>query len=386
MSTTTAASTSPSMADRPRVLFVDDEPAVLEAIAANLRRVVDVVTAPSGAAGLERLKSDATIRVVVSDMRMPQMDGATFLARAREVAPTTVRMLLTGQADMNSAIDAVNNGQIFRFLTKPCPRDTLRTTVEGAVEQHRLQSIEREMLEQTVRGAVKMLFDILALTAPAAFGRGNRLKTRVLELAAALGVTETWHLEVAALSSQLGYVSLSHELIERIGRGDPLSEDERLQVARAPETALKLLSNIPRLDAVRDVLAMHVKPPPRVVSTWRSTSELGAHLLRFAIDLDELEGPGGEPLDIEEVKSKLHTADAEVMAAYEKVRTTCATVATKEVALAALRVGMTLAEDVRLLTGAMLVARGYEITAQFIDRIRGFPPGTLRPTLKVVAV
>lgn len=386
MSMTTAAPSSPSMADRPRVLFVDDEPAVLEAIAANLRRTFDVVTAPSGASALERLKADSTIRVVVSDMRMPQMDGATFLARAREVAPTTVRMLLTGQADMNSAIDAVNNGQIFRFLTKPCPRDTLRATVEGAVEQHRLQSVEREMLEQTVRGAVKMLFDILALTAPAAFGRGNRLKTRVLELAAAIGVTETWHLEVAALSSQLGYVSLSHELIERIARGDVLTDEEKQQVARAPETALKLLSNIPRLDAVRDVLAAHVKPHHRMGTTWRSTSELGAHLLRFAIDLDDLEGPVGHPLDIQVVKQKLQGADAEVMAAYEKIRSVTASVGTKDVALPALRVGMTLAEDVRLATGAMLVARGYEITTQFLDRIQGFPPGTLRPTLKVVAL
>ncbi len=367
------------------MLFVDDEPAVLEAIAANLRRGFDVVTAPNGAVALERLKADATIRVVVSDMRMPQMDGATFLARAREVAPTTVRMLLTGQADMNSAIDAVNNGQIFRFLTKPCPRDTLRTTVEGAVEQHRLQTIEREMLEQTVRGSVKMMFDILALTSPAAFGRGNRLKTRVLDLAAALGVTETWHLEVAALSSQLGYVSLSHELLEKMARGDNLTEEERAQVARAPETALKLLSNIPRLDAVRDVLAAHIKPPRRVGTTWRSTSELGAHLLRFAIDLDELEGPAGKPLDLPVVKVRLQGADAEVMAAYEKTREAAASVGTKEVTLAALRVGMTLAEDVRLTTGAMLVARGYEITAQFIDRIKGFPTGTLRPTLKIEA-
>lgn len=372
--------------DRPRVLFVDDEPAVLEAIAANLRRGFDVVTAPSGAAALEHLRADASICVVVSDMRMPQMDGAAFLARAREIAPATVRMLLTGQADMASAIDAVNNGQIYRFLTKPCPRETLRATVEGAVEQHRLQSIEREMLEQTVRGSVKMMFDILALAAPVAFGRGNRLKTRVLELAAALGVTETWHLEVAALSSQLGYVALSHELVERVARGDVLTEDERTQVARASEAALKLLSNIPRLDAVRDVLAAHIKPPRRLGTTWRSTSELGAHLLRFAIDLDELEVHSGQPLEIETVKARLPGADHEVMGAYEKIRTAAALVGTKEVPVHALRVGMTFAEDVRLLTGAMLVARGYEITAQFIDRIRTFPPGTLRPTLRVVAV
>jgi len=376
----------PAPAARPRVLFVDDEPAILESIAANLRRGFEILTAPSGAAGLEMLKADPTISVVVSDMRMPQMNGATFLARAREVAPMTVRMLLTGQADLASAIEAVNNGQIYRFLTKPCPRDTLRETVESAVEQYRLHSVEREMLEHTVRGSVRMMFDVLALTSPAAFGRGNRLKRRVLELAAVLGVTETWHLEVAALSSQLGYASLSHELTERIARGDILTEDERAQLDRAPEVALKLLASIPRLDAVRDVLAAYVHPPRRIGTAWRSSSELGAHLLRFAIDIDELEGPSGVPLDIRTIKTRLVGADLEVMGAYEKLRGAAASASAKDVALSALRVGMVLAEDVRLLSGAMLVARGYEITVQFLDRVKGFPPGTLWPTLKVLTV
>lgn len=375
-----------AVAPRPRVLFVDDEPAVLEAIAANLRRELDVVTSPSGAAGLQRLQDDATIRVVVSDMRMPQMDGATFLARARELAPATVRILLTGQADMASAIDAINNGQIFRFLTKPCPRDQLRATVEQAVEQHRLQQIERDMLEQTVRGSVKMLCDVLALSSPAAFGRGNRIKTRVLELAAAMGVKETWHLEVAALSSQLGYVSLSDELVAKLQRGDALNDDERTQVERVPETAIKLLGNIPRLGPVCEVLAAHGKPPRRFASSWRSSAEIGAHLLRFAIDLDELEGATGQPLDVATVRVRLPNADAEVLAAYEKLRTAAAQgVPVKEIAVPALRVGMTLAEDVRLANGTLLVARGYEVTAHLIDRLQGFPAGAVRATVKVVS-
>lgn len=369
----------------PRVLFVDDEPAVLDGITANLRRVVDVVTAPSGAVGLDMLRSDAGICVVVSDMRMPQMDGATFLKHARTIAPNAVRMLLTGQADTETAIDAINNGQIFRFLTKPCPREMLRTTVGEAVERHRVQTIEREMLEQTVRGSVKMMFEILALAAPVAFGRGNRLKKTVLELAAALGIAETWHLEVAALSSQLGFVSLSQELLERMARGDTLAEDERAQIARASETSIKLLANIPRLDAVHELLAMHVHPPLHVGAHWRSPNEVCAHVLRFAIDLDDLEGPAGKQLDISVIKAKLKSADAEVLAAYQRVRDAAAAIGTREVALTALRVGMTLAEDVRLATGSLLVARGYEITNQFIERIKGFPAGTLRPTLRVVA-
>lgn len=378
----TAVRASPEL---PRVLFVDDEPAVLEGIAANLRRFADVVTAPGAKEGLEILGADASICVVVSDMRMPQMDGATFLSRARQVAPSAIRMLLTGQADTETAIDAINNGQIFRFLTKPCPRETLRTTVSDAVERYRVQMIEREMLEQTVRGSVKMMFDILALAAPAAFGRGTRLKKSVLELATALGILETWQLEVAALSSQLGYVALPHELVERIARGETLNAEERGQVARTSETSIKLLANIPRLESVREVLALHVHPPFHRGQGWRPPNELCAHILRFAIDLDELEAPSGKPLDVAVVKARLPAADVEVMGAYQRLREAAAALGTKEVPLAALRVGMTLAEDVRLSTGAMLVARGYEVTNHFIDRIKAFPAGTIRPLLRVVA-
>ncbi|MBL0213814.1 MAG: response regulator [Myxococcales bacterium] len=367
------------------MLFVDDEPAVLEAIAVNLRRSFDVLTAPSGPAGLKLLEADHSICVVVSDMRMPTMTGAVFLSRAREVAPSAVRMLLTGQADMASAIDAVNNGQIFRFLTKPCPRELLKSSIDGAVEQHRLQTVERELLEQTVRGSVKMLFDVLALASPAAFGRGNRIKTRVLDLAKALGVTETWHLEVASLASQLGYISLPDTLLAKLSRGDVLTEEERQLVARTPDTAVRLLANIPRLDAVREVLATHARPPHRVGTTWRSSSELGAHLLRFAIDLDDLEGPGGQPLETRIVRQRIPHADAEVFGAYERLRDVTAVVNVKELPLAQLRVGMTLAEDVRLATGALLVARGYEITAQFLDRVENFPKGTVAATVRVVA-
>ena len=107
------------MKGNPKILCVDDEPAVLEGLKMNLRRRFDVLTATSGAAALEVLEREEGIAVLMSDMRMPSMDGATLLAKARERWPFVVRLLLTGQADMNSAISAVNEGQIFRFLTKP---------------------------------------------------------------------------------------------------------------------------------------------------------------------------------------------------------------------------------------------------------------------------
>jgi len=374
---------------RPRILFVDDEPAVLEALAVNLRRGFDVVTANSGQAGLEHLQAESDFAVVVSDMRMPKMDGATFLARAREIAPDAVRILLTGHADLDAAIKAVNHGQLFRFLTKPCPRDTLRNAIDSAVVQHQLINAERVLLEQTLRGSIKMLVDILAITSPAAFGRANQIKTRVLQLANLLGILDSWQLEIAALASQLGYIVLPHELCEKLEARAPLSEDEHRIVDRAPAMTEQLLANIPRLEGVRAMLALHVNPPRRRLSADAATQliELGAHLLRVAIDIEALESTRSDRTasPVHELRAHADRYDPEVIEAVERLyHERPMRYVVKVVPAAALRVGMVLAEDARLATGTLLVSRGYEVTASFIERIKNFPPGMLSGEFRIM--
>src|SRR5205823_11426086 len=128
-----------------------------------LRRRFDVASATSGADGLAALeKATGAVAVVISDMRMPAMNGAAFLAQVRQRWPDTVRMLLTGQSEIEAAIAAVNEGQIFRFLSKPCPADQLLAAVMAAVAQHDLITAERVLLEQTLHGSIKTLTEILS--------------------------------------------------------------------------------------------------------------------------------------------------------------------------------------------------------------------------------
>ena len=352
---------------------------MLEAVATNLRRAFEVVVATSGAEGLEHLQAESDFAVVVSDMRMPKMDGATFLAHARENAPDAVRILLTGYSDLDATIKAVNHGQIFRFLTKPCPRDTLRSAIDTAVGHHRLITGERVLLEQTLRGSVKMLFDILAITSPAAFGRANQIRTRVLGLARLLGILDSWQLEIAALASQLGYIVLPHELCEKLENKLPLTDEERHMVARAPVMTERLLANIPRLENVRAMLALHIRPPVRQANADPSIQliELGAHLLRLAIDIEAVDRDRADrsisPLELLAARDRY---DPEVFDAAERMlRDGPPPFTVKLVSVPWLRAGMVLAEDVRLSTGTLLLARGYEVTASFIERIRNFPPG-----------
>jgi PAS domain S-box-containing protein len=131
-----------------KILLVDDDPAVLD----GLRRVqhgMKIETAVGGECGLEILQTNGPFAVVVSDMRMPLMDGVQFLAKVKAFAPSTVRMMLTGHADLDTAIAAVNEGSIFRFLTKPCSKETFKTAIHDALAQHRSAMAERSLLEKT---------------------------------------------------------------------------------------------------------------------------------------------------------------------------------------------------------------------------------------------
>jgi two-component system cell cycle sensor histidine kinase/response regulator CckA len=134
-----------------RVLCVDDEPLILEGLTTNLRRHFEVTTATSGADGLRALAENGPFSVVISDFRMPKMDGAVFLARAREMAPDTVRILLTGEASLEGAIAAVNLGHVFRFLTKPCSPSDLHRALTDAVEYARLVTADRHKLERKLK-------------------------------------------------------------------------------------------------------------------------------------------------------------------------------------------------------------------------------------------
>ena len=134
----------------PRVLLVDDEPAVLAGLRRQLRTEFDIRTAGSAAAGLELMASDGPFDVVVSDMRMPDMDGAAFLSRVRTIAPGATRVMLTGQASADTAMAAVNEGQIFRFLAKPCPAQAMRQCLRDAVSQHHRAAAERKLIDQSL--------------------------------------------------------------------------------------------------------------------------------------------------------------------------------------------------------------------------------------------
>lgn len=140
---------------KPAVLFVDDEQRVLNSMRALFRREYDVHVTTVGSEAIQLLR-DNTIDVIVCDQRMPEMTGVEVLGGAKEVSPGTVRILLTGYADLDAIEGSINVGEVFRFLSKPCPPNHLRETVKLAVEIAKTTRLEEEKAAQQAEPQVKL--------------------------------------------------------------------------------------------------------------------------------------------------------------------------------------------------------------------------------------
>ena len=276
-----------------KILFVDDDPNLLAAVERNLRQRFNLITATGAEIALAKLDSAGPFAVLVADMQMPGMNGVQLLAETQKRFPETVRLMLTGNADQQTAAEAVNKGQIFQFLTKPCPMETLTLALQAGLKQYRLITAERELLENTLNGSVKLLTDVLSLSDPLAFGRGEMLRDYMRAYVNALTIKHSWELELAAMLSQLGTVTIPPALLEKARGGQELNPAEQEIITRVPKIGADLLANIPRLESVARIVLYQQKHydgsgfPPNVVRG--EDIPIGARILKVLIDLMELE-------------------------------------------------------------------------------------------------
>lgn len=379
-----------SVTEKPRVLCVDDDQAVLEGLELNLRRRYEIVPALTAIDALEMIHARGPFTVILSDMRMPGMNGAEFLSKVRQTAPEPVRMLLTGYADMAAASAAVNQGQVFRFLTKPCPPQELMKAMEDAVEQFRLQTSERDLLERTLRGAVSALSEVLSLALPHSYGHSSRVRRTAMDMAERLQLSPLWPLDIAAMLGPLGIISLPSETLQRIERGDMLSVSTPEMAMRTSEVTDRLLMSIPRLEPVREIVALAAGRGSLNLSGMdhfdHDTLHRAARCLRLAIEIERLEDSGHSAEHaIAVLKGASDHFEPDLIAALEAVRGIAGSdLVVQELSARQLRVGMILDEDLYTTTGQKLVPKGYQITATFVERIKNFQPGIIREPVRAL--
>jgi CheY-like chemotaxis protein len=362
-----------------QVLFVDDEPHILEAIQRTLRKRVAMHIACSGSEALRVLSEKGPFALVVSDMRMPEMNGAQFLSRVREQSPESVRMILSGQADMEATVAAVNEGHIFRFLSKPCGPDQIMAAIEDGFEQYRLQRAEKLLLEETVAGVVKMLIDILGLVSPAATSRAARLQRYVNAMIAALQLTDNWQWPLAAIISQIGCVTLPKEIMSKAEAGQPLSDHEKQLYEAHPDVAGKLLATIPRFEDVAFIVASQDRAASIGGSAdWRDSDirTMGHALLHAAREFDQLICAGTSPkVAVEKLRSAAHCIPEAMASALLIIPLSTQPWRVRQVMIKDLAPGMVLEEDLVSSKGLRIVPEGHEVTRSLIVKLASINSG-----------
>ena len=353
-----------------RILFVDDEPNILHAFERQLHSRFEVELAVGAEQALHVIENGAEFAVVLSDLRMPGMNGIQFLSRVRQIAPDTVRMILTGNADLAAAIEAVNEGKIYQFLTKPCPGELLVRALDAALEQYRLITAERVLLEQTVQGSIGLLIEILSLVNPVAFSRTYRIRHYMRHMAEQLQLPDRWQYELAGTLSQIGCVAVPADTLEKSRLREGLPVNERDILASQGEIGRKLLSKIPRLENVSQMIAQQRTAGPPAEGSSDQVA-IGAHLLRIALDFDELVLQGmslGEAL----ARMRRQSYSPRYVDALRRLQVEDAVAQNRLLRLGQLRPGMVIAADLYSKTGLLLLAKGHEISESALARLDSF--------------
>lgn len=360
------------------ILLVDDEIKVLYSLSRILSEadLTEIQIAQNGQEALDIIKNTPELALIVSDYHMPGQNGIALLDQIRQTSPDVIRILLTGAADLEMALEAVNRGNIFRFLLKPCSSETFVAAIHDGLRQRELIHVERELLSKTLSGSIKVMVDILAVLSPSIFAQASRLRALARELARVLDLSDqSWEIELAALLSQIGAVTVPREILKRWQDGGILLESEVKMIRSIPQMGKSLIKNIPRLENIAEAVGYQNCIFSGQATPDAPTGEnipLIARLLKVIIDYDRLVEKTGDP-SVAFQTFLIHESeyDPNILAALrflvsrpdsQSHRLSHTIKGEKEMYIEGLKVGMVLTRDVVDRNGALIVSKDTAIT------------------------
>jgi response regulator RpfG family c-di-GMP phosphodiesterase len=358
-----------------KILLVDDDDSILDGYRRSLSREFLMETALGGQQALKLAADNGPYAVVVSDMRMPGMDGIQLLSKIKALAPDTIRVMLTGNADMDTAINAINEGSIFRFLNKPCSKEVMAKTLTAALAQYRLVNAERQLLEQTLSGSIQVLTEVLSLVNPAAFSRAERARRYMHHIVTSMNLGDPWQYEVAAMMSQLGCVTLAPETVEAVFNSEQLSPTEQAQYDAHPRVAYDLLSKIPRLEPIAWMIERQNQPLPERGPDDLETADMrrGAGILRLILAYERLIHKGVSRTEAAHTLSLQNkNFSPEFFQALVALDPNAEQGEIRKCRIELLSPGMIVQQEVRTNEGVLLISKGQEVTPPLIIKLKNF--------------
>lgn len=360
-----------------KILCVDDDTNILEGYKRHLRKGFELTTAVGPEQGLQMVMEQGPFAVVVSDLKMPGMNGIEFLAQVRTREPDTVRMLLTGNAELHTAIDAINQGQIFRFLTKPCSPEALADALKAGLAQHHLITAERELLDHTLSGSIRVLTEVLALVNPEAFGRSARITRYVEAIAQNLHVSELWSIKTAAMLSQIGCVILPESVLKKVYEGQRLTDEESQLFKQHPLVGCDLIAKIPRMKYVAEIIKfqdIYYDGVGTAGDARKGTAiPMEARILKVALDFDTLESAGKSKAEaFDAMQQRKGWYDPAVVDALKSAFAKEIKYEVKTTVVAEMREGMILGDDIHSSQHVLLASKGQQVSQSMILRLQSF--------------
>lgn len=252
---------------KPKILVVDDEETNLRSLRRILRKDYDVLTAVSGQEGMEVLQQNKDVALILSDQRMPSMTGSQFLGESLRLSPDAIRFLITGYADMDAVVDAINTGHIYRYITKPWNPDELLIDIKRAVE-HFMASKENTRLARFNEKLVMELKDLLFNTVSSisyaleakdsyTYGHSSRVTYYAVEIGRIMNLDNQSlsYLEFAGLLHDIGKIGVPEQILNKPGH---LTDDEYSIISKHPVRGGQILSRLKNIeDVIRCVVHHH---------------------------------------------------------------------------------------------------------------------------------
>lgn len=243
---------------RYKVLIVDDEPDNLQLLYRTLRRDFDVTRAQGPLTALEILKNEE-FQCILSDHKMPDMDGVEFLKRTADKCPDTMRLLVTAYSDVDILMNAINYAKIYRYIKKPYSPEELLHIVQLALEYYQLKEDNKKLiidLKDLFSGTINAIMDALDSKDTYTLGRSRRVAFYTSKIIEKMNISKTEKavIELAALLHDIGMIGVKEEILHKI---ESLSADEREQIKKHVDYSIKILEDIKQLDRVTDIIKYH---------------------------------------------------------------------------------------------------------------------------------
>lgn len=365
---------NPETSSLPRVLFVDDQAEVLDSLRIHVSEICEPMVAQTAEEGLEIFKEHGPFTIVVSDQALPGMNGADFLAMVIRRDPYCSTMLLTGHGAYSDAIQAVNDGHVFRLLDKPYSPQALRDAIQAGIRQRQLVESEKILLQETLVGAVNALTETLATVKPLFFGRAQRVKRLAGEMARYLNFPHVWQVETAAVFSQLASITLPEEEAENVFQRKRLVPKIEKLVRKFPEVIDHLLGNIPRLEEVREILDCLMVNEEPYRADDKTLVFQAYEILRAALEYDYIETEGHDSeIALATLKGGKKAFQPEAVEAMSQLLHKSKTrYLVQELSMNELEVGMRLAQDLKLETEMLVAPKGTDISRHFLQVLHNY--------------